>query len=145
MTGVGAHRRRDDRRLLGMAAHLENKGVTVLDMAGLPAQKGGAVTAARAARDASGVTRMRRVTRLGEADLIIGCDAIVSANRRASSRRHSRPHARGREHVTDAHGRVHQEPEMAVPGAVGRAGYPQCRRRGLRFHQRERPGRGAAR
>jgi indolepyruvate ferredoxin oxidoreductase len=38
----GRHRRGDDRRLLGMAAHLENKGVTVLDMAGL-AQKGGAV------------------------------------------------------------------------------------------------------
>jgi len=36
------HRRRHYRRVLGMAAHLDGKGVGVIDMAGL-AQKGGAV------------------------------------------------------------------------------------------------------
>ncbi len=42
VTGVGGTGVVTIGGLLGMAAHLENKGVTVLDMAGL-AQKGGAV------------------------------------------------------------------------------------------------------
>jgi indolepyruvate ferredoxin oxidoreductase len=61
-----------------MAAHLENKGVTVLDMAGL-AQKGGAVLShvqIAAKPDDLHATRIA----MGEADLVIGCDAIVSAN-----------------------------------------------------------------
>ncbi|TDV33845.1 indolepyruvate ferredoxin oxidoreductase [Paraburkholderia caballeronis] len=64
--------------LLGMAAHLEGKGVTVLDMAGL-AQKGGAVLShvqIAASPDALHATRIAT----GEARLIIGCDAIVSAS-----------------------------------------------------------------
>ncbi len=64
--------------LLGMAAHLERKGVTVLDMAGL-AQKGGAVLShvqLAPSPDALHATRIAT----GEARLIIGCDGIVSAS-----------------------------------------------------------------
>ncbi|UHL65661.1 indolepyruvate ferredoxin oxidoreductase family protein [Paralcaligenes sp. KSB-10] len=64
--------------LLGMAAHLEKKGVTVLDMAGL-AQKGGAVLShvqIAAAPDDIHATRIAT----GEAELIIGCDSIVSTS-----------------------------------------------------------------
>ncbi|CAE6772027.1 hypothetical protein R69746_03888 [Paraburkholderia aspalathi] len=64
--------------LLGMAAHLENKGVSVLDMAGL-AQKGGAVLShvqIAATPDELHATRIAT----GEARLILGCDAIVSAS-----------------------------------------------------------------
>lgn len=62
--------------LLGMAAHLEHKGVTVLDMAGL-AQKGGAVLShVQIARQPDDIHATRIA--MGEADLILGCDALVS-------------------------------------------------------------------
>src|SRR5690606_29844233 len=64
--------------LLGMAAHLENKGVTVLDMAGL-AQKGGAVLShVQIARHPDLLHATRVPT--GEASLLIGSDALVSAS-----------------------------------------------------------------
>ncbi len=66
-------------QLLGMAAHLEGKGVVTQDSAGL-AQKGGATW--------SHIQIANRIdaintTKVGtaEADLIIGCDPIVSANK----------------------------------------------------------------
>ena len=64
--------------LLGMAAHLEGKGVVTQDAAGL-AQKGGAtwshVQIARRPEDIH-TTKVD----LAKADLVIGCDAIVAAN-----------------------------------------------------------------
>jgi len=63
--------------LLGMAAHLERKGVTVLDMAGL-AQKGGAVLShVQLAPSPANLHATRIAT--GEARLIIGCDTIVTS------------------------------------------------------------------
>ena len=64
--------------LLGMAAHLERKGVTVLDMAGL-AQKGGAVLSHVQIAPSPAELHATRIA-TGEARLIIGCDAIVSAS-----------------------------------------------------------------
>ncbi|MGB6104512.1 MAG: indolepyruvate ferredoxin oxidoreductase family protein [Pusillimonas sp.] len=64
--------------LLGMAAHIERRGVTVLDMAGL-AQKGGAVLShIQIANDPGDIHATRIAT--GEAELIIGCDAIVTTS-----------------------------------------------------------------
>lgn len=63
--------------LLGMAAHLEDKGVLVLDMAGL-AQKGGAVMShVRLAADPAQL-HAARVAR-GQADVVLGCDLMVGA------------------------------------------------------------------
>ena len=64
--------------LLGMAAHLERKGVTVLDMAGL-AQKGGAVLSHVQLAPSPEALHATRIA-TGEARLVIGCDAIVSAS-----------------------------------------------------------------
>ncbi|MBB5201712.1 indolepyruvate ferredoxin oxidoreductase family protein [Glaciimonas immobilis] len=78
VTGVGGTGVVTIGGLIGMAAHLENKGVTVLDMAGL-AQKGGAVVShiqIAPMPDAIYATRVAT----GEAALIIGCDAIVSVS-----------------------------------------------------------------
>ncbi|MCP2086933.1 UNVERIFIED_ORG: indolepyruvate ferredoxin oxidoreductase [Paraburkholderia sediminicola] len=78
VTGVGGTGVVTIGGLLGMAAHLENKGVSVLDMAGL-AQKGGAVLShvqIAATPDELHATRIAT----GEARLILGCDAIVSAS-----------------------------------------------------------------
>jgi indolepyruvate ferredoxin oxidoreductase len=63
--------------LMGMAAHLEGKGVLVLDMAGL-AQKGGAVMShVRLAADPTQL-HAARVAR-GQADVVLGCDLMVAA------------------------------------------------------------------
>ncbi|SPD56941.1 Indolepyruvate ferredoxin oxidoreductase (fragment) (plasmid) [Cupriavidus taiwanensis] len=61
-----------------MASHLERKGVTVLDMAGL-AQKGGAVISHVQIAPAPDHLHATRIA-TGEARLVIGGDAIVSAS-----------------------------------------------------------------
>ncbi|MBB1595349.1 indolepyruvate ferredoxin oxidoreductase family protein [Achromobacter sp. UMC46] len=70
--------------LLGAAAHIEGKGVTVLDMAGL-AQKGGAVLSHVQLANRPEDLHATRVA-LGEADLVIGCDALVAASPEVLSR-----------------------------------------------------------
>ena len=63
--------------LLGMAAHLEGKGVSVLDMTGV-AQKGGAVTTfVRIAARPQDLHTIRIAA--GEANAIIGSDLLVTA------------------------------------------------------------------
>ncbi|WP_020656085.1 indolepyruvate ferredoxin oxidoreductase family protein [Massilia niastensis] len=78
VTGVGGTGVVTVGALLGMAAHLERKGVSVLDMAGL-AQKGGAVVShVQIAPAPEGLHATRVGT--GEADLVIGCDTLVTAS-----------------------------------------------------------------
>ena len=70
--------------LLGMAAHLEGKGATVLDMTGL-AQKGGAVMShVRLARRQNQLHSTRIAT--GEARLLLACDIVVAASDDALSK-----------------------------------------------------------
>ncbi|MFQ5959411.1 MAG: indolepyruvate ferredoxin oxidoreductase family protein, partial [Alphaproteobacteria bacterium] len=77
VTGVGGTGVVTIGALLGMAAHIEGKGVSVLDMIGL-AQKYGAVTGhiriARAPRD----LHAARIA-AGGARLLLGCDLVVAA------------------------------------------------------------------
>lgn len=83
ITGVGGTGIVTVGALLGMAAHLEHKGVTVLDMAGL-AQKGGAVLShVQIANEPHQLNASKIAT--GEANLLLGCDAIVSASQEALS------------------------------------------------------------
>ncbi|MDX5931705.1 indolepyruvate ferredoxin oxidoreductase family protein [Acidiphilium acidophilum] len=63
--------------LLGMAAHLDGKPVSVLDVLGL-AQKGGAVVSHVRFGGAAGTGQALRIPQ-GRADLLLGCDALVSA------------------------------------------------------------------
>jgi indolepyruvate ferredoxin oxidoreductase len=66
--------------ILGMAAHLEGRGVGVLDMAGL-AQKGGAVFSyVRFAKKPEDIHAIRVAA--GRADLIIGGDIVVTGTRK---------------------------------------------------------------
>ncbi|MCO5099074.1 MAG: indolepyruvate ferredoxin oxidoreductase family protein [Rhodocyclaceae bacterium] len=70
--------------LVGMAAHLEGKGATVLDMTGL-AQKGGAVMShIRIGQRQENLHSARIAT--GEADLVLGCDIIVTVSDDALSK-----------------------------------------------------------
>ena len=75
VTGIGGTGVVTIGALIGMAAHLENKGATVLDQTGL-AQKGGAVTChLRIARSPGDIHAVRIAA--GEADLVLGCDMVV--------------------------------------------------------------------
>ncbi len=65
--------------LLGMAAHLEGKGVITQDAAGL-AQKGGATWSHIQIANRPDAIYTTKVD-TAKADLVIGCDAIVAANK----------------------------------------------------------------
>ncbi|MCX8101556.1 MAG: indolepyruvate ferredoxin oxidoreductase family protein [Geminicoccaceae bacterium] len=71
-------------QVVAMAAHLEGKGVTVLDMAGL-AQKGGAVWSHLRIADRPERLYATRIA-AGEAQLLLGCDPIVTASDETLSR-----------------------------------------------------------
>ncbi|MCB1959052.1 MAG: indolepyruvate ferredoxin oxidoreductase family protein, partial [Rhodocyclaceae bacterium] len=78
VTGVGGTGVVTIGALIGMAAHLDGRGVTVLDMTGL-AQKGGSVFShIRIARRPEALHAVRIAA--GEADAVIGGDVVVSAS-----------------------------------------------------------------
>jgi indolepyruvate ferredoxin oxidoreductase len=80
VTGVGGTGIVTVGAILGMAAHLEDKGVGVLDMAGL-AQKGGAVQShIRLAHKPDDIHAIRVAAR--DADLVIGGDIVVAGNKK---------------------------------------------------------------
>ncbi len=77
VTGVGGTGVVTIGALLGMAAHLEGKGVGVLDMTGL-AQKGGAVFSHIRVADKPEDIHTVRIP-AGEANLVIGADALTAS------------------------------------------------------------------
>jgi indolepyruvate ferredoxin oxidoreductase len=80
ITGVGGTGIVTIGGILGMAAHLEGKGVGVLDMAGL-AQKGGAVYShMRIAERPEDIHAIRIAA--GAADLVLGGDIVVAGNKK---------------------------------------------------------------
>jgi indolepyruvate ferredoxin oxidoreductase len=84
ITGVGGTGVVTIGALLGMAAHLEGKGVSVLDMTGL-AQKGGAVVShVRVADTPEDISAVRIAA--GNARLLLGCDLVVAAGAEALSK-----------------------------------------------------------
>jgi indolepyruvate ferredoxin oxidoreductase len=80
VTGVGGTGIVTISGILGMAAHLEGRGVGVLDMAGL-AQKGGAVFSyVRFAKTPEDIHAIRVAA--GRADLVLGGDIVVTGTRK---------------------------------------------------------------
>ncbi len=79
-------------QLLGVAAHLEGKGVVTQDAGGL-AQKGGATWSHVLMGDDADAIRTTRVS-MAAADLIIGCDPLVAAGKETLLRMRA-----GRTHV----------------------------------------------
>ncbi len=84
VTGIGGTGVVTVGQILAMAAHVEGKGCSVLDMSGL-AQKGGPVLSHVRLADHPEQIHSTRVG-TGAADLVIGCDLIVSAGGDALSR-----------------------------------------------------------
>jgi len=77
VTGIGGTGVLTLGAILGMAAHIEGRGCSVMDMTGM-AQKGGAVTShIRIAADPEQIFNAR--FDLGMSDVLIGCDLVVAA------------------------------------------------------------------
>ena len=84
VTGVGGTGVVTIGALLGMAAHLEGKGCSILDMTGL-AQKGGAVISHVRIAETSDRLHAVRLG-MGAADVVLGCDMVVAADDEALKR-----------------------------------------------------------
>ena len=142
VTGVGGTGVITVGALIGMAAHLEGKGASVLDFMGF-AQKGGPVLSyIRLAEVPTRCTRSASTGRGRRADRLRPRGQLLAEGVRHLSPRH----ARRRQHRGDADRRYRALPRRRsrVPGPPARdpAGH---RQRQSRQHRRERAGRAAAR
>ncbi len=84
VTGIGGTGVITIGQILGMAAHLEGKGVSVLDMSGLAQKYGAVMSHVQIARAPEELHAPRIDT--GDARLVIGCDLVVTASTDAVSR-----------------------------------------------------------
>ena len=141
ITGIGGTGVITIGALLGMAAHLEGKGSSALDMTGM-SQKNGAVTShVRIAPRPEDIQAQRIAT--GEADLILGCDMLTAGAHDAISK--TRP---GRTVAVintyrAAAGPIRQKPRLAVSGRADPRADRRVRRRALALPERDPPGHGA--
>ncbi|MBD9398242.1 indolepyruvate ferredoxin oxidoreductase family protein [Pseudomonas sp. PDM11] len=104
--------------LLGMAAHLEGKGCTVLDQAGLAQKFGPVNTHVRIAARQDDIYAVRIAA--GEADLLIGCDLVVAAGEDALAKLNEKvSHAVINDHEA-ATAEFTRNPDAQVPGAAMR-------------------------
>lgn len=78
VTGIGGTGVITIGAVLGMAAHLEGKGITVLDQTGLAQKNGSVVSYLRIAKKSEDLHAVRTVS--AGADLLLGCDKVVSSN-----------------------------------------------------------------
>ena len=78
VTGIGGTGVITIGQIIGMAAHLERKGVSVLDMSGLAQKYGAVMSHVQLAERPDALSATRIDT--GGADAVIGCDLVVSAS-----------------------------------------------------------------
>jgi indolepyruvate ferredoxin oxidoreductase len=104
--------------LLGMAAHLEGKGCSVLDQAGLAQKFGPVVTHIRIAAKQDDIYAVRIAA--GEADLLLGCDLVVAASEDALAKLNDKiAHAVVNSHES-ATAEFTRNPDAQVPGSAMR-------------------------
>ncbi|HJR23540.1 MAG TPA: DUF6537 domain-containing protein, partial [Dongiaceae bacterium] len=119
VTGIGGTGVVTIGALLGMAAHLEGKGCSIMDMTGL-AQKGGAVFShIRIASRPEEIHAVRVAA--GNADLLLGCDIVVAATYDALAKGrtgHSRAIVNSHETITADFTR---DPDWRFPGQTLRS------------------------
>ncbi len=84
ITGIGGTGVVTIGALLGMAAHLEGKGVSVLDMTGLAQKNGAVVSHVRIADDPASLHAVRITA--GNARLLLGCDEVTAGGFEALSK-----------------------------------------------------------
>src|SRR5205823_8018476 len=81
VTGIGGTGVITIGQIIAMAAHLEGKGVSVLDMSGLAQKYGAVMSHVQLAERPEALSATRIDT--GGADLVVGCDLVVSASTEA--------------------------------------------------------------
>ncbi|MCB2100854.1 MAG: indolepyruvate ferredoxin oxidoreductase family protein, partial [Rhodobacterales bacterium] len=81
VTGIGGTGVVTVGAVLGMAAHVEGKGVSVLDMIGLAQKNGAVISHLRIARAPEDIHAVRIAA--GGADLLLGCDIVTSGGAEA--------------------------------------------------------------
>jgi indolepyruvate ferredoxin oxidoreductase len=84
VTGIGGTGVVTVGAILGTAAHLDGKAASVLDVTGLAQKYGAVMSHVRIAADAGRLHSARLAAR--EADLVLGCDLVVSAGDEALSK-----------------------------------------------------------
>ncbi|MEO1191813.1 MAG: indolepyruvate ferredoxin oxidoreductase family protein [Pseudomonadota bacterium] len=113
VTGVGGTGVVTIGALLGMAAHIEGRGCSILDQTGL-AQKGGAVMShIRLAKQPEDLHAVRIAA--GGADLLLGCDLVVAASNEARGKldeQHSSAIVNSYEQIT---GEFARNPDLSIP------------------------------
>ncbi|OCW56792.1 indolepyruvate ferredoxin oxidoreductase family protein [Hoeflea olei] len=82
VTGVGGTGVVTVGALIAMAAHLEGKGVSLLDFTGFAQKFGAVLSFVRIGRDPEAINQVRIDT--ASADAVIGCDVVVSSSPKAS-------------------------------------------------------------
>ncbi|WP_020681148.1 indolepyruvate ferredoxin oxidoreductase family protein [Marinobacterium rhizophilum] len=132
LTGVGGTGVVTVSALLGMAAHIEGKGVAVLDQAGLAQKFGAVVSHVRIAHSQQDIQAVRIPA--GEADLMIAFDLMVGASLDALAKldsRFSRAVVNTQKAMPAAFTR---EPDLQFPGeAMERSIRESCRQDGSFF------------
>ncbi|HZE10331.1 MAG TPA: indolepyruvate ferredoxin oxidoreductase family protein, partial [Burkholderiales bacterium] len=88
VTGIGGMGVITIGQIMAMAAHLEGKGATVLDMSGLAQKFGPVMSHVRIARQPEDIQSVRVGT--GAADLVLGCDLVVTSGTEALSKMNDR-------------------------------------------------------
>ena len=78
LTGIGGTGVLTVAAIAGMAAHIDNKGASVMDMTGM-AQKGGSVLSHIRIASSTEILHAPRLWS-GSADLVLGCDLVVTAS-----------------------------------------------------------------
>lgn len=115
VTGIGGTGVVTIGQLIGMAAHLQSKGCSVLDMAGL-AQKGGAVHSHVVLAPSPDDIHSTRVA-MADADLVLGGDLVVTAAQDSLARmRSGRTFALLNADVAPTAAFVH-DPDWTLPGS----------------------------
>src|SRR5882762_4264195 len=84
VTGIGGTGVITIGQIIAMAAHLEGKGVSVLDMSGLAQKYGAVMSHVQLAERPEALSATRIDT--GGANLVIGCDLVVSASTEAMAK-----------------------------------------------------------
>ena len=84
VTGIGGTGVITVGQLLGMAAHLEGRGCSVLDFTGLAQKNGAVMSHVRLAPQPQDIDAVRIAA--GGADLVLGCDMVVAASPQALTR-----------------------------------------------------------
>ncbi len=88
VTGIGGTGVITIGQIMAMAAHIEGKGVSVLDMSGLAQKFGPVMSHVRIAGSPAELQAVRVGT--GAADLVLGCDLVVTAGNEALSKMNER-------------------------------------------------------